>query len=237
MESVVLEGTGGNAQVSGYSVGGKSGTSEPPPATPEDGYVASFIAISPIENTQVVVLVILYDPNPNKEGSHQGGTIAAPVASQILSEILPHLGIESTSDDDNESYAELFTVNNVVGKTIAEAKNILADSGFDVSFNISGDENSAIITDQFPKPGAQLQANSIICLYTAENETRTSVQIPNLKGTSAWDATILLKSLNLNIKVEGSGNTIVSQDPLPDTSKEEGTIVTVKLKSEIINGQ
>ena len=74
-------------------------------------------------------------------------------------------------------------------------------------------------------------------MYTAENETRTSVQIPNLKSISAWEATGILKNLNLNIRVEGTGNTIVSQDPLPDTLHEEGTIVTVKLKSEIISGQ
>ena len=237
MESVVLKGTGQNAQVSGYSIGGKSGTSEPSPGKEEEGYVASFVAITPIENTQVVVLVILYDPNPNKEGSHQGGTIAAPVASQILSEILPILGIESNSDEEDESYVDLITVNNVVGKTVAEAKNILSEAGFDSLANLEGDENTTIVTEQFPKPGSQLQANSIICLYTAENETRTSVQIPNLKSISAWEATGILKNLNLNIRVEGTGNTIVSQDPLPDTLHEEGTIVTVKLKSEIISGQ
>ena len=91
MKSVVTDGTGKRAQVAGYSIGGKSGTSEPSSANANAGYTTSFAAISPIENTQVVVLVTLYDPQGS---SHQGGQTAAPVVSNILSEILPYLGIE-----------------------------------------------------------------------------------------------------------------------------------------------
>ena len=91
MQSVVINGTGKRAAVKGYSVGGKSGTSEPPVGNKKAGYVASFAAISPVENTKLVVLVTLYDPHGS---SHQGGTVAGPVAGQILSEVLPYLGIE-----------------------------------------------------------------------------------------------------------------------------------------------
>ena len=91
MQSVVINGTGKKAAVKGYSVGGKSGTSEPPVGNKEAGYVASFAAISPVENTKLVVLVTLYDPHGS---SHQGGTVAGPVAGQILSEVLPYLGIQ-----------------------------------------------------------------------------------------------------------------------------------------------
>ena len=91
MQSVVTDGTGKRAQVEGYTIGGKSGTSEPTSGNENAGYVTSFAAISPIENTQVVVLVTLYDPQGK---SHQGGETAAPVVSNILSEVLPYLGIE-----------------------------------------------------------------------------------------------------------------------------------------------
>ena len=91
MSSVVTDGTGKRAAVKGYSVGGKSGTSEPVAGDKGAGYVASFAAISPVENTKLVVLLTLYDPS-NK--NHQGGTVAAPVVSQILSEVLPYLGVE-----------------------------------------------------------------------------------------------------------------------------------------------
>ena len=91
MQSVVTDGTGKNAQVQGYSIGGKSGTSEPIASDPNAGYTTSFAAISPIENSQVVILVTLYDPTGD---SHQGGQTAAPVVSKVLSEVLPYLGIE-----------------------------------------------------------------------------------------------------------------------------------------------
>ena len=91
MKSVVTDGTGKNAQVKGYSIGGKSGTSEPISGDTSSGYTTSFAAISPVEDAKLAILVTLYDP---KGGSHQGGQTAAPVVSKILSEVLPYLGIE-----------------------------------------------------------------------------------------------------------------------------------------------
>jgi len=108
MESVVSIGTGSRAAVKGYSIGGKTGTSEPTSGNKDAGYVASFCAVAPVENTKVVLLVALYDPQGK---SHQGGEIAAPVASNMLSEILPHLGIEPTSVNDtagNTSNEDLY---------------------------------------------------------------------------------------------------------------------------------
>ena len=79
MHSVVEEGTGGKAKVTGYEIGGKSGTSEPIEARKDiDGYTASFVAISPIENTRVVCLVMLFNLTEDQE--HQGGTVCGPVA-------------------------------------------------------------------------------------------------------------------------------------------------------------
>lgn len=96
MESVVTHGTGHRVvtTVDGmeqYSVGGKTGTSEPIFDT-DDGYVASFLAISPVENTKIVLLVILKKPTGS---NHNGGQIAAPTAGKMLREILPYLGVES----------------------------------------------------------------------------------------------------------------------------------------------
>lgn len=91
MESVVTEGTGGMGAVEGYSIGGKTGTSEPRNGT-SDGYIASFIAISPVENTRIVLLVILKNPDGKQ---HNGGQIAAPTASKMLAEILPYMDVES----------------------------------------------------------------------------------------------------------------------------------------------
>ena len=100
MESVVVSGTGYRGAVTGYSVGGKTGTSEPIDNRESDGYVASFVAISPVEDTKIALLLCFYGMNKGQ----QGGQVAAPVVSQMLTEILPYMGIPSdtTATDDSD---------------------------------------------------------------------------------------------------------------------------------------
>ena len=95
MESVVAEGTGKNAKVEGFRVGGKTGTSEDGVNTGK--YVTSFCGVAPIEDPQIVCLVTLY--NPTGEGGHQGGGVAAPVGGQIFSEVLPYLKIQKSNQE------------------------------------------------------------------------------------------------------------------------------------------
>ena len=90
METVVAEGTGKNAQVQGYSIGGKTGTSEDGVNTGK--YVTSFVGVAPTDNSEVVILITLY--NPTGEGGHQGGGVAAPIGAQVLGEILPYLEVQ-----------------------------------------------------------------------------------------------------------------------------------------------
>ena len=96
MESVVSEGTGKNAKVQGYRIGGKTGTSEDGVNTGK--YVTSFCGVAPIDNPQIVVLVTLY--NPTGEGGHQGGGVAAPVGGQIFSEVLPYLEVNKNNEEE-----------------------------------------------------------------------------------------------------------------------------------------
>ena len=230
LESVVTDGTGRYGQVKGYSVAGKTGTSEPDSSNENSMYVSSFIGISPVENPEVVILVTLYDPKgPN---GHQGGTIAAPVASQILSEVLPYLGIPSddlSSDNGNEQITTT-VLPDVRNKTASEAKKIIEDAGF--TCKISGSDTSLIVTDQVPKPGTALIKGAIVNLYSSGNEARVSQEVPNLKGMSYAQARNALKAKNLNIHVTGSG-TVLSQDPMAGTTVEEGTVINVTLKKEI----
>ena len=234
MLSVVTEGTGGHAKVEGYSIGGKSGTSEPTESKEAEGYVASFVAISPIENTQVVVLVILYDP---KGVSHQGGQTAGPVAAQIMSEVLPYLGIPSDTTKTTSTDEDLPIVPNLVDKTVAEAKRVLSASGFNVYTNISTDENTTLVSDQMPKAGIKLEPGATIYLYTAENEVRVSTNVPNVKGMSINSAKAALKAANLNAKIEGENGIVVSQEPSYGTEQEVGTVVNVTVKEQLKEGQ
>lgn len=99
MTSVVSEGTGKNAKVLGYNVGGKTGTSEDGVNTGK--YVTSFIGVAPTDDPQMTILVTLY--NPTGEGGHQGGGVAAPVAGKILNEVIQYLEIEPTEEVQEES--------------------------------------------------------------------------------------------------------------------------------------
>ena len=225
LETVVADGTGKYAQVDGYTIAGKTGTSEPDPSTPEDGYVASFAAISPVESPEVVVLVTLYDP---QGVSHQGSTVAGPVVSQILTELLPYLEIPSdvtTTPEDNETQ----NLPNVENKTVAEAKKIIEQAGFTCKISGSSDE---LVSEQMPKAGTALSEDATVILYTKGNDTRVSQTVPNLKGMSLSQARSALKKKNLNIRVTGSG-VVTSQDPPAKTSVEEGTVVSVVLQKQI----
>ena len=232
MKSVVTSGTGKYAAVEGYTIGGKTGTSEPTEQNSKQGYVASYIAIAPTENTQVVLLVTLYAPQGS---SHEGGQIAAPVVSQILSEALPYLGIPSdnTSHSSNDNTQNLVGLPDVKGKSFAEAKSILDNAGFKVKIHNSSEDENAIVMDQTPKAGAALQNNAIVCIYDSDDTNlRTPVTIPNLKGLSLEDASEKLRDVGLNISYEGSGR-VISQSPSYNTQIEEGSIIKIILKQLI----
>lgn len=226
LETVVDNGTGSYAQVKGYSIAGKTGTSEPDYADEDAGFVASFAAISPVESPEVVVLVTMYGL-PYEE-NHSGSTVAAPVVSQILSEVLPYLGIPSDSTDTDTS-EETITLSNVKNKTVAEARKILEKQGF--VCEISGND-SDIVSEQMPVAGTGLIDGSIIKLYTKDNDTRVSQTVPDLKGMSLSEAKVALKNKNLNIKYSGSGR-VISQDITAGESVEEGTVINVVLKTEV----
>ena len=161
MESVVSEGTGKNAKVAGYRIGGKTGTSEDGVNT--NKYVTSFLGVVPIDNPQIVLLVTLY--NPTGEGGHQGGGVAAPVGGQIFSEVLPYLEVTKTSTE--EETVEQVQTPDVLGKTLKEAEKILKESGLEASFgNLSEDidKENTYIKEQTPSAGIVVNKGSKIYL-------------------------------------------------------------------------
>ncbi len=168
MESVVAEGTGKNAKVAGYRIGGKTGTSEDGVNT--NKYVTSFLGVAPIDGPQVVVLVTLY--NPTGEGGHQGGGVAAPVGGQIFSEILPYLEVNQGNQEELEATEEV-SVPNVTGLSIKEAEKILKEK--DLELNIEGiteeneetlDKENTVIKEQTPAAGIKInRGNKIFIKY------------------------------------------------------------------------
>ena len=224
LESVVTDGTGKYAQVKGYSIAGKTGTSEPSPGAEDQGNVASFAAISPVESPQLVVLVTIYGPQGD---NNDGSTVAAPIAAQILNEVLPYMQVPT--DSTYSSNTEKITLPDVTNKTVGEAKKILEEAGFTVSTNGSDED---VITEQMPRKGTSLIENSTIKLYTSEDETKVSVTVPDLKMKTISQAKQLLKEKNLNIDIKGSSGVILTQHPISGTSVEEGSIITVTLQEQ-----
>lgn len=96
LKSVVSEGSGKNAAIDGYSIGGKTATSQTLPRS-ANRYISSFLGFAPAENPQILGLCIIHDP----EGVYYGGTIAAPVIRSIFANVLPYLGIEMTEPTEN----------------------------------------------------------------------------------------------------------------------------------------
>ena len=241
MKSVVTDGTGGHAAVSGYEIGGKSGTSEPPVGQEDEGYVASFIGISPTENTEVVCFLALYGLTEEQE--HQGGTVCGPIVGEILSEVLPYLGVTSTNPSATDNTEATVTettgayVSSVTGQTVASAREKLEANGFEVIVPSGVDESTTIVTDQMPKAGSYLENGSTIYLYTSENDVRTSVTVPDVKGMSISNATSTLQNSNLNVIVEGTTGVVVSQSITSGKEVEEGTIVTIVVKEELTDTQ
>lgn len=228
MKSVVETGGGKYAQVKGYEIGGKTGTSEADPNHPENGYVASFLAIAPVDNTKIVLLLTLYAP---KVKNYYGGSIAAPAVSQMLSEILPYLDIPSNNSD--EGNIELVSVPNITNKTIAEAQKILKAAGLE--YSSVGDADN-IVSEQVPKSGTQLQKNGIVKIYAEGKDERVSQTVPDLKGVSLAQAKVMLKARNLNISSKGTG-IVIAQDPKAGTSVDEGTVINVTLQEATTSGQ
>jgi stage V sporulation protein D (sporulation-specific penicillin-binding protein) len=155
MNSVVSEGTGKNARVEGYSVGGKTGTSEDGVNTGK--YVTSFIGVAPTEDPQVAILITLY--NPTGEGGHQGGGVAAPIAGQILGEVLPYLELPKSTEDET-----LVKVPNVVGMTLKEAKEILKD--FEIQVISESEYTQEVkVLKQIPEAEIEINSSGEVVLY------------------------------------------------------------------------
>ena len=159
MESVVAQGTGKNAQVAGFRVGGKTGTSEDGVNT--NKYVTSFIGVAPISNPKVTILVTLY--NPTGEGGHQGGGVAAPIGSQIFGEVLPYLEVVK----DGEQVEEVMEVEvpYIEGKTLKEAESILKDNNLQIVINNEKegiDKENIVVKSQTPKVGIKVKEGSSV---------------------------------------------------------------------------
>lgn len=223
METVVND-SGSKAAVKGYRIGGKSGTSEKQPRG-NNKYIGSFVAAAPIDDPQIVVLVILDEPEGE---SYYGGQTAAPVAGKIVEEILQYYNIEPTYTEA-ELAAMMTTVPDVTGKTLEEAKNTMTAAR--LGSRVSG--TGATVVSQEPAAGTSLKEYSAVTLYT-EGMAAGNAQaaVPDVIGKSAEEANKILTDSGFFVQVTGGGDgaKAVSQEPAAGTQAAAGSTVTVTFR-------
>lgn len=236
MEQVVANGTGKNAYVPGYRVGGKTATSEIQPEYDSDGkvldtedrYTASFIGVAPMDDPQIAVLVAINDLP--ESATHTGGTIAAPVVGRIMEDVLPYIGITPVYDDSESDRREL-TVPSVSGKTRDDAISTLSDAGFDCIIKGDGDT----VTDQVPNAGMRIAASGKVIVYMGEEKPTEAVEVPDLSGMSPDECRDTLEEYGLYLKQKGVSSaqitgdtTATKQSPEAGTKVSLGAVVTVE---------
>ena len=224
LESVVENGTGRFGRVTGYSVGGKTGTAQK--INPNGGgylegsYIMSFLGFAPAENPQVVLYVMVDEPTI---GPQWGSQIAAPIFSGMMSDILKIYDIPPDELDTQTPSAQLGIVPNLINQSIEEAMGSLEFTGF----NLQVEGDGQFIVAQTPKAGIELPVNSTIVVYTGSQATNNNVEVtvPNLKGKTVREVKELLGFLNLTVEIRGSGIAVDQRPRAGEIVKGNTTIV------------
>ncbi|HIX32193.1 MAG TPA: PASTA domain-containing protein [Firmicutes bacterium] len=234
LEGVVDGGTGKNAYVAGYRIGGKTGTADKTGSKTEDNpqgdIVVSFVGVAPIDDPEIILLIALDTPSRTTGTYPSGGNMAAPTAGSLFAQILPYLGIEPNYSSEEMAAADA-NVPNCVGLTAEAAKERLSENGF--ACRTVGD--GAEVTDQTPVGGSIVPGSAEIILYLGEEKPDEPCTVPNVVGMSAEQANTALTNAGLIIKITGdttstSGTVrVTSQSVQADTQVEAGTVVTVQL--------
>ena len=231
MEYEVGDGTttggGSNAYVAGYRIGGKSGTTEQlnmeRRADGDYKKVASFAAVLPANDPEILVYVMLDDPN--NAHTDYSSILAAPVVGNIISEIAPYLGIATDGIDRSQNTVK---VPNLVGKEWSNAQVSLNTKGLKHQLVESeSDQTAAVVTYQYPHAGATVASGTTIYLYT-DTYSGNHTEVPDVSGKSADFARQMLTAAGLNCQVAGdSAGTVQSQSEAAGSSVQKGTVVTI----------
>ena len=236
LEKVVDGGTGKNAAVEGYRIGGKTGSSE----TLVEGHtIVSFLGFAPADDPQVVILLAYDAPKPASPGANttaggwyiSGGNIAALMASELLENILDYMGVEKTYS----ATADVL-VPNVTGKTLADATSALKKNN--LTLRTVGDGDT--VTGQIPAQGASIPGGSEVVLYMGTEVPTDQVQVPNVVGLTLAQAQKKMTEAGLYLKASGasgySSSTAYEQEVAAGTSVNRGTAIEVRFTDSAASG-
>ena len=233
LQSVVEEGTAKNARVAGFSIGGKTGTSEKIDVFDENGVrvldkIVSFVGIAPMENPEYIVLVALDTPSRSTGIYISGGVMAAPTVGSVMADILPYLGVEQHFSEE-EAAGRTLLVPDLLEMGRKEAEKLLKQQGITATFLGDGDA----VTSQIPEPGCTVPGNSEMLVYLDEAPEKRTVQVPDFTGMNRQQAADAAGKLGLYILVKGNNEvstTVVAtaQSISPGENVTQGTTIELE---------
>ncbi|WP_195556556.1 penicillin-binding transpeptidase domain-containing protein [Anaerotruncus colihominis] len=221
-------GSGKQAAIPGYRVGGKTGTSEQLDDRKEDGRIPntlSFFGFAPVDDPQVACLVLLDDPDIYNAF---GSTVAAPIVGSILAETLPYMGIEPQyTEEELENIATQAPY--LLNYDLHEAEYEVRRRG--LKFRVIG--NGAKVLKQVPGAGELIPQDGVIVLYTEEEGAGELIPVPDVVGKTLQEANQSIVGSGLQISVqgeqiEGTHSVVSAQSPDAGEMVEAGTVVTVE---------
>lgn len=231
-----VSGDGGakNTYVAGYKIAAKTGTSEVRDlADPDGNYsyrVGSTVAYAPADDPRISAIIIVDTP---MIASKYGSYVAAPYVANLLSEILPYIGIEPQYTE--EEFAKLkTTVRNVTGWPTADAVKVFKNLKIDYEVIGTGD----VIKYQVPARGAEIMKNEgKVFLYTGDATPESDIKVPDVTGKTVSAANKLLTNKGFNVIIDGatisSSSTeayVVSQSVAAGTLSSKGTVVKITVR-------
>ena len=233
IESVVTEGTAKNATVSGYRVGGKTGTSEKIDVFDENGHrvqdkIVSFVGIAPMDNPRYIILVALDTPSRETGIYISGGVMAAPTVGAVMKDILPYLEVSRVYDLDDPA-AQSVEVPQMSGLPLSEAKDLA--EALPLSVRTVGEGES--VTGQIPLAGETVPGGTEIFLYLSEPPSDQIVTVPDFIGMSVAQASQAAADAGLYLLPSGNPDlslprTAASQSPAAGTEAERGSAVQIQ---------
>lgn len=236
LEKVVDGGTGKNARVEGYRIGGKTGSSE---TGITDRTIVSFLGFAPADDPQVIILLAYDNPKPASPGAKttaggwyiSGGNMAAPMAGELLENILDYLGVQKTYS----ATADVL-VPNVTGLNLASATSTLKKNN--LTLRTVGDGDT--VTGQIPAKGASIPGGSEVVLYMGEEVPTDQVQVPNVVGLTLEQAQKKMEDAGLYLKAIGaadySASTAYEQATAAGTMVDRGTAIEVRFSDSTASG-
>ena len=226
IESVVAEGTAKNAAVSGYRVGGKTGTSEKIDVFDENGQrvrdkIVSFVGLAPMDDPRYIILVALDTPDASTGIYISGGVMAAPTVGAVMADILPYLEVSRAEQP------RLAQVPDLTGLTGKEAQTTLAEAGLSAVFR--GDDGQ--VTAQLPGAGTTLEQGSQVLVYLGE-EIPDTAAVPDFSGMTPAQAAKAAADAGLTLRTAGNPDfdrplLVQLQDIPAGTAVEPGRTVTI----------